>query len=264
MANAPQTQLTSSAEAGEGLSIRRYFTDGRDPSVRCDRVGDPRRADRSRRPDLLRAARRRVSRELVAERDQHRRSEVLPGPARFADAGALGQADDRPRRRHDRRLGRRTRLLRLRRGRRDLRARADAHPAAPDGGVQLAGVVQRRVRGEPAMLGLLHPVGGGRHGVDPRLEYQGGQHLPRRFGVGDQPVEDPRLQRAAGQGRHRLGPGQLHARRRCVGGHDQVRRQDPSRREDGRARRRSPRHPRLHLVQGQGGGQGRRAARRRL
>src|ERR1700677_830535 len=29
MANAPQTQLTSSTEAGEGLSIRRYFTDGR-------------------------------------------------------------------------------------------------------------------------------------------------------------------------------------------------------------------------------------------
>ena len=29
MANAPQTRLTSSAQAGEGLSIRRYFTDGR-------------------------------------------------------------------------------------------------------------------------------------------------------------------------------------------------------------------------------------------
>ena len=29
MANAPQTQLTSSAEAGDGLTIRRYFTDGR-------------------------------------------------------------------------------------------------------------------------------------------------------------------------------------------------------------------------------------------
>ena len=96
------------------------------------------------------------------------------------------------------------------------------------------------------------------------LEHQGGQHLPRRLGLGDQPVEDPRLDGAAGQGRHRLGPGQLHARRRRVGGHDQVRRQDPPGGQDGRARRRPPGHPRLHLVQGQGGGQGRRAARRRL
>ena len=47
-------------------------------------------------------------------------------------------------------------------------------------------------------------------------------------------------------------------------GHDQVRRQDPARGQDGRARRRPPRHPRVHLVQGQGGGQGRGAARRRL
>ncbi len=72
------------------------------------------------------------------------------------------------------------------------------------------------------------------------------------------------LDGAAVQGRHRLGPGQLHARRRRVGGHDQVRRQDPAGGEDDRPRRRSPRHPRLHLVQGQGGGQGRGTARRRL
>ena len=39
-------------------------------------------------------------------------------------ARALGQADDRPRRRHDRRLGPRARLLRERRGRRRLRGRA--------------------------------------------------------------------------------------------------------------------------------------------
>ena len=46
--------------------------------------------------------------------------------------------------------------------------------------------------------------------------------------------------RAPVQGRHRLRPGQLHARRRCVGGHDQVRRQDAPGREDDRARCRSP------------------------
>ena len=116
----------------------------------------------------------------------------------------------------------------------------------------------------PQCSRLLHPLGGGRDGVDPGLEHQGGQDLPRRLGLGDQPVEDPRLQRAPVQGRHRLGPGQLHARRRCVGGHDQVRRQDAPGGEDDRARRRSPGHPGLHLVQGQGRGQGRRAARRRL
>src|ERR671920_88143 len=41
------------------------------------------------------------------------------------------------------------------------------------------------------------------------------------------------------------------------GRNDQVGRQDPPRGEDGRPRRRPPGHPRLHLVQGQGGGQGR-------
>ena len=60
------------------------------------------------------------------------------------------------------------------------------------------------------------------------------------------------------------GPGVVHARRRLVGGHDQVGRQDAPRGEDGRARRRPPRHPRVHLVQGQGGGQGGGAARRGL
>ncbi len=145
-----------------------------------------------------------------------------------------------------------------------LRGRADPHPAAPDGGVQLAGLVQRRLRGEPAVQRLLHPLRRGHDGVDPRLEHQGGDDLPRRLRLGHQPVEHPRLDGAAGQGRHRLGTGLVHARRRLLGGHDQVRRQDPPRGEDGRARRRPPRHPRVHLVQGQGGGQGRRAARRRL
>ncbi len=46
------------------------------------------------------------------------------------------------------------------------------------------------------------------------------------------------------------GPGQLHARRRLLGRHDQVGRQDPARGQDGRARRRPPRRPRLRLVQG--------------
>jgi hypothetical protein len=48
------------------------------------------------------------------------------------------------------------------------------------------------------------------------------------------------------------------------GPNDQKWRQDASRGQDGRARRRPPRHPRVHLVQGEGGGQGGRTARRRV
>ena len=50
--------------------------------------------------------------DLVAELHQHRRPEVLPRADRLTRARALGQADDRPRLRHDRRLGSRARLLR--------------------------------------------------------------------------------------------------------------------------------------------------------
>ena len=60
------------------------------------------------------------------------------------------------------------------------------------------------------------------------------------------------------------GPGELHARRRRVGRHDQVGRQDPPRREDGHPQRRPPRHRGVHLVQGDRGAQGAGAARRRL
>ncbi len=54
------------------------------------------------------------------------------------------------------------------------------------------------------MLGLLHPLRPGHDGVDPRLEHQGGDDLPRRLGLGHQPVEHPRLDGAPRQGRHRL------------------------------------------------------------
>ena len=149
-------------------------------------------------------------------------------------------------------------------GRRRLRDGADLDPAQPEGGLQLAGLVQRRLRGEAAVLGLLHPQRRGHDGVDPRLEHQRGQHLPRRLRLRHQPLQHPRLDGAAAEGRHRQRPGQLHARRRRLGGDDQVRRQDPARGEDGRARRRPPGHRALHLVQGRRGEEGRGAARRRL
>ena len=70
--------------------------------------------------------------------------------------------------------------------------------------------------------------------------------------------------RAAEGRRHRVGPGQLHARRRRLGRHHQVGGQDPPRRQDGHPRRRPPRHRGVHLVQGHRGAQGARPARRRL
>ena len=51
-------------------------------------------------------------------------------------------------------------------------------------------------------VGLLHPLGRRLDGVDPRLEHEGGPDLPRRLGLGDQPLEDPWIDGAAEQGRH--------------------------------------------------------------
>ena len=145
-----------------------------------------------------------------------------------------------------------------------VQPRAHPHPAAPDGGVQLARLVQRRIRGEPAVQRVLHPQRRRHDGVDPRLEHEGGDDLPRRLGLGDQPVEHPWLDGAAREGRHGFRARVVHARSGLVGRHDQVGRQDAPGGQDGRARRRPPGYPRVHLVQGEGGGQGGGAARRGL
>ena len=111
---------------------------------------------------------------------------------------------------------------------------------------------------------LLHP-GRRRHdGLDPQLVPGRGRDLQGRLGLRRQPVEDPLQRRAARGRRHGVRSGELHARRRRVGRHDQVRRQDPPGGEDGHPRRRPPRRRGVHLVQGQGGAQGAGAARRRL
>ena len=138
--------------------LRASAHDRRHAPVRRGRVGAPRRGHRRPGQPRLRAARRRVPEELVAERDQHRRPEVLPRTARHRRARALRQADDLPRRRDDRRLGPRRRLLRLGLRRRRLRGRAHPHPPAPEGRLQQPGLVQRRLRGAPAVLRLLHPL----------------------------------------------------------------------------------------------------------
>ena len=114
------------------------------------------------------------------------------------------------------------------------------------------------------MLGLLHPLDRRLDGVDPRLDPARGRHLPRRLRLGPQPLEAAQLEGAALEGRLRVRPGQLHARRRRVGRDDQVGRQDAARGQDGRARRRPPGHRGVHLVQGQGGAEGARPRAGRL
>ena len=162
--------------------------------------------------------------------------------------------------------GREAGYFATRRGRRRLRGRADLDPGQPEGRLQQPGLVQRRLEAARlrAGLGLLHPQRRGRHGLDPLLEHQGGHHLQGRIGLGHQPLQDPRLDGAPLQGRDRLRPGQLHARRRLLGRRDQVRRRHSPRGQDGRARRRPPRHREVHLVQGRRGEEGRGAEGRRL
>ena len=148
---------------------------------------------------------------------------------------------------------------------RDLPRRAEAPHHPPEGGVQLAGVVQHRgARRPPAGERLLHPVGRGLDGLDPQLVHRGGRHLQGRVGGRREPLAHPLLARAVEGRGHGLGPGQLHAGRRRLGRDDQVGRQDAPRRQDGHPRRRPPRHRGLHLVQGHRGAQGAGAARRRL
>ena len=111
---------------------------------------------------------------------------------------------------------------------------------------------------------LLHP-GRRRHdGLDPELVPRRGPDLQGRLRRGPEPLPHPLVQGAAVLRRHRLGPGQLHARRRRLGRHDQVRRRHPARGEDGRPRHRPPRHRRVRRDQGARGGQDPRAAQRRL
>ena len=106
--------LAQDVHAAKALSIRRRFTT---PGVHpFDTVEWELRDARIGHGDKVAFEQRDVEfpKTLVAERHEHRRPEVLPRPARLARARALGQADDRPRRRHDRRLGPRARLLRHR------------------------------------------------------------------------------------------------------------------------------------------------------
>ena len=134
------------------------------------------------RQDRLRAEGRRGPRLLEPARHQRRRQQVLPRPHRHAGARDQRQAAHRPRRQHDRGLGRDPALLRDRRGPRRLPGRADPPARPPEDGVQLAGLVQRRHRGEAAVLGLLHQLGPGHDVLDHGPRQDRGHALQVRLG----------------------------------------------------------------------------------
>ena len=147
---------------------------------------------------------------------------------------------------------------------RGVQRRAEVHPRHPAGGVQQPGVVQhrrrracrsrpRRASSSPSTTRWTRSsTGTGRRASSSRAARAPGINLSRIRSSAEL------LQRR----RHGLRPGELHARRRRLGRHDQVGRQDPARREDGHPRRRPPRHRGVHLVQGARGAQGARPARR--
>ncbi len=202
--------------------------------------------------------------DLVGQRLHDRHHEVLPRRRRHRRARVEPQAAHRPDRAHLHQGRPRPRLLRHPRRRRDLRARAHLAAGQPVLLVQLPGLVQRRHRLAAAGLGLLHPLGRRLDGLDPQLVQGRGLHLQGRLRRRPQPLPHPLLQGAALLRRHRLGPGLLHARRRRLGRHHQVRWRHAPRGQDGRPRRRPPRHRGVRDDQGQGGGQDPRPARRRL
>ena len=187
---------------------------------------------------------------LVAELHQHRRPEVLPGHPRHRRARDVAAPGDRPRRRHDHVVGREGRLLHRRgRGRR-VPQRAQGDPRHPARRVQLAGVVQHRREGRAAAgERVLHPRRRRHDGRHPQLVPRGRHDLQGRFRFGHQPLQHPLVAGAPQGRRHRQRSGELHARRRRVGRHDQERRQDPPRRQDGHPQRRPPRRRGVHLVQ---------------
>ncbi len=106
---------------GPGVSPDLHARRGR--PVRRGRVGDPFGDHRQREGrGRLRAARRRDPEVLVADGDQRRRLEVLPRHRRHAGARAQRPAADRPRGRHDHRLGARAEAT--------SRARTTCRPSA--------------------------------------------------------------------------------------------------------------------------------------
>jgi ribonucleoside-diphosphate reductase alpha chain len=76
----------------------------------------------------------------------------------------------------------------------------------PEGRIQQPGVVQLRIRKEPAVLGLLHQLGAGHDGLDPDARPHRRHALQVRIGHGIEPVGDSIVQGSPGGRRHGVGP----------------------------------------------------------
>ncbi len=236
----------------KGLTFERRWTTPGSPPLRRDHLGVPDRRHRQReRQERLRAEGRRGPRLLVAARHQRRGLQVLPRPPQHPGARDLRPPAHRPRRQHDRRLGRDPALLRDRRGPRHLQGRADPPHRPPEDGVQLAGLVQRRHRAAAAVLRVLHQLGPGHDVLDHGPRQDRGHALQVRLGRGQQPLHDPLLQarRWPAAARPRAPSPSCGLRR--VRRRREVGRQDPPRGQDGDPRRRPPGRPRVHRFQAQ-------------
>ena len=144
---------TQQEKSGGWTHFQAVFHQGRRLALRRDRVGTPPRPDHRRqgRRDL-RAEGRRDSQRLVDDRDQHRGQQVSAWHAGHSRARDRRPPARDPRGRDHSRLGHQGRILPHRRRRRHLPRRTGAPAAAAEGGVQLAGVVQRGMRPHRAQL----------------------------------------------------------------------------------------------------------------
>ena len=203
---------------------------------------------------------------MVGQRHQHRLPEVLPGHARHARAGSrrCARSSTASSTRSRRGVARAaTSSTTTRRRRSAPSCTTSSSPSGPPSTARCGSTSASRASpSRPSACFILS--------VDDTMDSilnwyrEEGVIFKGGSGSGVNLSQDP-LQRRAAQGRrHGIRPGQLHARRRRLGRHDQVGRQDPAGRQDGHPRRRPPRHRGVHLVQGQGGAQGARAARQRL
>jgi hypothetical protein len=156
-----------------------------------------------------------------------------------------------PRRRHDLGLGPRARVLRHRRGREDVRGGAHPHRAAPDGGLQFARVVQRRLAScrQPEDAGQRLRILSVEDDMESILEWNTKEGIIFRGGSGS----GINLSKIRGsieplsRGGTASGPVAFMRGADAWGGLDQVRRWHAQGCQDGRAGRRSPRHSRVHL-----------------
>ena len=237
-----------------GIGIRRYFTEPGTPPLRHRRVGAARRAhpELQGRHRRLLPARRRVPRHVVAERHEHRRPEVLPRHPRHRRARG---------RRCARSIDRVADTITAW-GMRDGYFVDDDEGAAFRNELKYVLVHQRAAFNSPVWFNIgvkgvpqqasacfILAVDDTMDGIlnwyrEEGIIFKGGSGS----GINLSGIRSSR-EHLAGR-RHRQRPGELHARRRRVRGHDQVGRQDPPRREDGHPQRRSPRHRGVHLVQG--------------